>query len=1289
MTLPFLSKFGQKNRSRWLKTPCRPRLRPAVETLEGRDVPALPTGWVLDAGGAADMVRVGTGSTGTEIHPTEGEYMLWLGSAGTTPTGGFTNDLGEAGSAGTVVRGPATRLTAGAAVALDYYVSTPDAAPFNDFALGLVSGAGELFSFTQTASTLQETGWRTATLTVPADGDYQLTLVASDERDRSLDTDLYVDNVRGFYLPDTDGTFVPLPTVSFDLAASDLTASEAVAADDTATFVVTRVGDLSQPLTVYYTAYAGWPYGAAAGADYAALPGTVTFGAGEGTAQIVISPVDDDLGERDETVQVYLESPYDENFERHYDLTYPAFAEAVIADDDGGVATVTLTAPAEGVVEGSGGSARFTLTRTGGNTAAPLTVSYDVYDGWGTFAGVDYAALPGSVTFEAGGTTAVIDITPIDDAEFEAAETVYLSLRTDTDGSYAFDWWTGSGSATIVDDDGPPGVAIAATDDTATEDGDTATFTVRLTAGPLDADLTVSYTVNPWGSDGATAGEDYEPLAGTVTIPAGATTATITLTAIDDEAGEAAEGVTVLLTDPGDGSYLPDWQAGSSAVATIAESDGGPTVVEFVSPAADTSEGGTGAVFTLTRAGGNTAAPLTVGYNVYGGSATAGVDYEPPAGTVTFTAGETTASFTITPIQDTVGEFDEQVYLALNYDDPNFEVGYSGAALATITDDDGGPVVVSIDPTFVSVAEGDALTFTVTRTGDRSAALDVPLVTYPWDSAQLGVDYTLSETDGVVTIPAGAASATFTLTAADDADEEFFENATVQLAAGAGYELGWQYYAYVSIPANDGPPVVGIAATDPTASEPGLGADTATFTLTRTGGDLAAPLTVTYFTGWYDGAVPGEDYDALPLSVTFAPGEATATITVTALADDLGEYDENVTIQLEAPADRSYDLDYSNSVAWVTIQDDDGGVPVITWAPGALSVVEGSGTPATVVLTRTGGKIDQPLTVSYYTGLYGEGTARRGVDYQDLPFEVTFAAGETTATIEVVPTDDAVGEADEDVVLALGNDFFNPMVFTILDDDGGQATVAMTVTDPRAMEASGDEATYTLTRTGGNPDAPLTVEFYYSSGSAEDGVDFVSLTETLGHRLTFAAGQATATIDVVPLADGVAEPDETVSLWLPDASLGGDYRVDPARSFGTVVIADGAPPAVTALGGPAGGVRGEELAFSAAFTDPDAGSTHTVTWDFGDGTVLRDLPATAPGALTPTHAYTAVGTYTVTVRVVDDQGGVGSATRTVTVTAVRLGTDPLDPTKTALFVGGTPGNDAISFSPAGGASGSS
>jgi len=73
--------------------------------------------------------------------------------------------------------------------------------------------------------------------------------------------------------------------------------------------------------------------------------------------------------------------------------------------------------------------------------------------------------------------------------------------------------------------------------------------------------------------------------------------------------------------------------------------------------------------------------------------------------------------------------------------------------------------------------------------------------------------------------------------------------------------------------------------------------------------------------------------------------------------------------------------------------------------------------------------------------------------------------------------------------------------------------------------------------------------------------------------------------------------------------------------------------------------EGDTVSFAGSFTDPGTLDTHTIEWDFGDG-------STTSGILTPTHVYGNNGIYTVTLTVTDDDGGVGSDTLTVAVNNV-------------------------------------
>jgi MYXO-CTERM domain-containing protein len=122
----------------------------------------------------------------------------------------------------------------------------------------------------------------------------------------------------------------------------------------------------------------------------------------------------------------------------------------------------------------------------------------------------------------------------------------------------------------------------------------------------------------------------------------------------------------------------------------------------------------------------------------------------------------------------------------------------------TIHDNDFPPVVTVAATTAGAAEEGLAPgTFTFTRTGsDTSASLTVKFAVS--GTATSGTDYASIGTS--VTIPAGSASATKTVTPIEDTDVEGDETVLVTLVADAGYDIGAASSATVTIAENDVPP---------------------------------------------------------------------------------------------------------------------------------------------------------------------------------------------------------------------------------------------------------------------------------------------------------------------------------------------------------------------------------------------------------------------------------------------------------------------------------------------------
>ena len=128
-----------------------------------------------------------------------------------------------------------------------------------------------------------------------------------------------------------------------------------------------------------------------------------------------------------------------------YTLGTPKRATVFIVSDE--QPTVSIEASDAVATEVGPTTATFIVSRNG-STSAPLTVAYTV-SGTATVAD-DYIALKKRVTIPIGASEVSIVVTPIDDTQVEAGETVVLTLKASA--AYLIDA-ASSATLTIVSDD--------------------------------------------------------------------------------------------------------------------------------------------------------------------------------------------------------------------------------------------------------------------------------------------------------------------------------------------------------------------------------------------------------------------------------------------------------------------------------------------------------------------------------------------------------------------------------------------------------------------------------------------------------------------------------------------------------------------------------------------------------------------------------------------------------------------------------------------------------------------
>ena len=478
-------------------------------------------------------------------------------------------------------------------------------------------------------------------------------------------------------------------------------------------FTLTLQKAIAGPVTVGYATADGT---ATAGQDYTAVTGTVVFPAGT-TTQTVSVPILGDIAlEGDETFRLLLTSVVNGTIGP---VGNPTFGTGTILNDDTPGVSVS-----DAVKVPEGTDALFTVSLSKAISNVPVTVVVTTIDATATAASGDYTPVNRTLTFAPGQTSMTVAVSTLFDGLTEPTETFGLKIVSVTNGTIA------DGVGTGFIGDGTPTLTVANV--TAAEGAQPATFTLRLSK-PVNAPVTVNYTT----SDGsANAGLDYTAATGTVTFAANQTTATLAVPTLYDNLAEGSETFFLNL------SGATNVTLGTTrATATILDTTPVLTVANVTA-----AEGDQPATFTL-RLSKPVNTPVTVNYATSDGSATAGSDYSPRTGTVTFAANQTSATVVVPTLFDNLLEGNETFFLNLS-SPTNASLGTTRAT-ATILD--GTPTLTVGN---ISVLEGDTARFTVTLSQASQVPVTVQVQTAD-GTADSRNDYNALQTTTLTFSPAG------------------------------------------------------------------------------------------------------------------------------------------------------------------------------------------------------------------------------------------------------------------------------------------------------------------------------------------------------------------------------------------------------------------------------------------------------------------------------------------------------------------------------------------------------
>ncbi len=681
-------------------------------------------------------------------------------------------------------------------------------------------------------------------------------------------------------------------------------------------------------------------------------------------------------------------------------------------------------------------------------------------------------ALPPGIVIPRGATSGSMTIGIADDTIHEGTETFTVRLNSSplyTLGTIA------THQVTLADNDSPPTLSLEKTSETVGEASTSVSVRLRLSA-PAAQDVAVPFTLL---AETTTVNVDFNLTGGSqfpsggnyLLIPAGASSANLTINVLDDEIIEQSELLKIRFDEP---TYSSFANPNATTFALAIRDNDERTVV--MNRSLDQVSEARGSYTVVAR----TDRPFTQTTTVpisFGGTAIStslGRDYSIASpGAFVFAANQSTATLVLQITDDSSAERNDDIIVRLQDDSPSYRLGSTSQTAITIVDND--TALISFETAATSLWE-NAGNYTVRVTLSRVAAesVTVPLVLASGAGyATKGSDYNFSVVS--VTIPAGQTSATATLQILPDNFNEADELVRISfgsLPSGTPVRIGTN--ASTSITIRDDDPILSIRPLKATVAETGVAEFELSLSAITHNAVVAnvylsgnATLNSDYvrafnYTAALGGIVPnGPTEINLPVLAIFPPLIKSIIYRLPIGNDTVFESTETITATVALTTTTALPSRSAMSAS-VSILDDDANAVTFQTANGSMSeTIEGKKIriyTATVQMAQTASR-DIQVALAF------SGTAKYGVDYRihdvDARSGLTIRKGFKTSTFRIEVISDSTFEGNETVlvsIIAVTSPGVLPRPtatrkFTIVDDDSPPTSLGFRYDDDFNPEA--------------------------------------------------------------------------------------------------------------------------------------------------------------------------------------------------------------------------------------------